>query len=76
MYLLERHKMAAMVKQNQHMQALKAISDIGPLTATALMSTPTDLSSFESGKQVAAWLELTPRQAGAGGRIRQLVISK
>lgn len=69
-------RLAAMVKQNQHMQALQAIPGIGPLTATALVSTATDLSSFESGRQFAAWLGLTPRQTGTGGKTRQLGISK
>ena len=41
------------------MLALQAIPGIGLLTATALVSTATDLSSFESGRQFAAWLGLT-----------------
>ena len=53
-------RLASMVKQNQHMQALQAIPGIGPLTATALVSTATDLSGFESGRQFAAWLGLPP----------------
>ena len=69
-------RLASMVKQNQHMLALQAIPGIGPLTATALVSTATDLSSFESGRQFAAWLGLTPRQTGTGGKTRQLGISK
>ena len=69
-------RLASMVKQNQHMQALQAIPGIGPLTATALVSTATDLSSFDSGRQFAAWLGLTPRQTGTGGKTRQLGISK
>jgi transposase len=66
-------RLASMVKQNQHMQAIPCI---GALTATALVSTATDLSSFESGRQFAAWLGLTPRQTGTGGKTRQLGISK
>ena len=69
-------RLAALVKQNQQMQALQAIPGIGPLTATALVATATDLSSFDSGRQFAAWLGLTPRQTGTGGKIRQLGISK
>lgn len=65
-------RLASMVKQNQHIQALQAIPGIGPLTATALVSTATDLSSFDSGRQFAAWLGLTPRQTGTGGKTRQL----
>ena len=69
-------RLAAMVRQDQHMQALQAIPGIGPLTATALVSTATDLNSFASGRQFAAWLGLTPRQTGTGGKTRQLGISK
>jgi transposase len=69
-------RLAAMVKQNQQMQALQAIPGIGPMTATALVATATDLGSFASGRQFAAWLGLTPRQTGTGGKTRQLGISK
>jgi transposase len=69
-------RLASLVKQNQQMQALQAIPGIGPLTATALVATATDLSTFESGRQFAAWLGLTPRQTGTGGKTRQLGISK
>jgi transposase len=63
-------------KQNPHMQALQTIPGIGPLTATALVATATDIGGFRSGRQFAAWLGLTPRQTGTGGKIRQLGISK
>jgi transposase len=69
-------RLASLVRQNQHMQALQAIPGIGPLTATALVATATDLSTFDSGRQFAAWLGLTPRQSGTGGKTRQLGLSK
>ena len=69
-------RLASLAKQNQQMLALQAIPGIGPLTATALVATATDLSSFASGRQFAAWLGLTPRQTGTGGKTRQLGISK
>lgn len=56
--------------------ALQSVPGIGPLTATALGATATDISSFHSDRQFAAWLGLTPRQTGTGGEIRQLGISK
>ena len=40
-------RLGSMVKQNHHMQALQAIPGIVSLTATALVSTATDLSSFD-----------------------------
>lgn len=69
-------RLIALVKQNHQMQALQSIPGIGPLTATALIATATDIGSFNSGRQFAAWLGLTPRQTGTGGKIRQLGISK
>lgn len=69
-------RLAAMVKQNPQMLAVQAIPGIGPLTATALVATASDLSSFKSGRQFAAWLGLTPRQVGTGGTTQQLGISK
>ena len=69
-------RLIALVKQNHQMQTLQSIPGIGPLTATALVATATDIGSFDSGRQFAAWLGLTPRQTGTGGKIRQLGISK
>lgn len=69
-------RLVQLVKQNFQMQAIQAIPGIGPLTATALVATATELSSFDSGRQFAAWLGLTPRQTGTGGKTRQLGISK
>lgn len=69
-------RLAAMVKQNQQMAAVQAIPGIGPLSATALVATATDIASFKSGRQFAAWLGLTPRQTGTGGRTQQLSLSK
>jgi transposase len=69
-------RLAAIVKQNQQMLAVQAIPGIGPLTATALVATTTDFTSFKSGRQFAAWLGLTPRQVGTGGKTQQLGISK
>ncbi len=64
-------RLATMVKQNQQMLAVQGIPGIGPLTATALVATATDISAFKSGRQFAAWLGLTPRQVGSGGKTQQ-----
>jgi transposase len=69
-------RLGAMLKQNQQMLAVQAIPGVGTLTATALVATVGDVSTFKSGRQFAAWLGLTPRQVGTGGRTQQLGISK
>ena len=48
----------------------------GPLTATALIAAVGDASQFESARQFAAWLGLTPRMSASGNRERIGRISK
>ena len=69
-------RLVSLGKQNPQMRALQSIPGIGPLTATALAATATDIHGFGSGRQFAAWLGLTPRKTGTGGKIRQMGISK
>ncbi|MBK5054507.1 MULTISPECIES: transposase [Burkholderiaceae] len=40
------------------------------MTATALVAPIGDPSAFESGREVAAYLGLVPRQNGTGGKVR------
>lgn len=69
-------RLKAMLRQNQQMLAVQEIPGVGMLTATALVATVGDVSTFKSGRQFAAWLGLTPRQVGTGGKTQQLGISK
>ncbi len=55
---------------------LTAIPGIGPLTASALVATIGDARQFESGRQLAAWLGLVPRQHSSGGKPTLLGIGK
>ena len=55
---------------------LQAIPGIGPITATALVATLGDAKNFKSGRQLAAWLGLVPRQHSSGGKPTLLGISK
>jgi transposase len=55
---------------------LLAIPGIGPLIATALVASVGDPSVFKSGREMAAWLGLVPRQHSTGGKDRLLGISK
>jgi len=57
-------------------QRLETIPGIGIITASALAATITDPSSFRSGRQLAAWIGLVPRQSGTGGKVRLGHISK
>ena len=55
---------------------LAAVPGIGPVIATALVATVSDARAFASGRHLAAWVGLVPRQHSSGGKERLLGISK
>lgn len=55
---------------------LERIPGIGPLTASALVASIADARSFDSGRQLSAWLGLVPRQSSSGGKPLLLGMSK
>lgn len=55
---------------------LATIPGVGPITATAIAATVTDPSCFRSGRQLAAWPGLVPRQNASGGKERRGGICK
>ncbi len=57
-------------------QRLMTIVGVGPITATALHAAIGDGKQFKNGRQLAAWLGLTPRQYTTGGKPRLPGISK
>ena len=57
---------AALNKQSAAATHLQTISGIGPLTASALTASAVDASHFKSGRQLSAWLGLTPREFSSG----------
>jgi transposase len=57
-------------------QRIAAIPGVGRLAATAVVATVGDARSFRSGRELAAFLGLVPRQSGTGGRVQLLGISK
>ena len=63
-------------RDNEDSQRLAQIPGIGWLTATALVASIGDATSFKNGRQLAAWLGLVPRQHSSGGKPRLLGISK
>jgi transposase len=52
------------------------VPGIGPVIATALAAAVGDAEAFASGRHLAAWLGLVPRQHSSGGKERLLGISK
>ena len=63
---------------NSHPAAkrLQCIPGIGPVIATALLCSVGDGKQFKRGRDMAAWLGLTPRQHSSGGKDRLLGMSK
>jgi transposase len=63
-------------RQSAACQKIAAIPGVGPLIATALVASIGNAREFKSGRQMAAWLGLVPRQASSGGKPKLLGISK
>jgi transposase len=53
-----------------------SLGTIGPITASALAATITDPTLFRSGRELAAWIGLVPRQNSSGGKEKLGHISK
>lgn len=57
-------------------QRLMQINGFGPLTATALVAHVGDARQFKNGRQMSAYLGMTPREHSSGGKRHLLGISK
>jgi transposase len=72
---LER-RITAQAKADKKAVMLKTAPGVGPLTAHATLATMPDPSLFKSGRHFAAWLGLTPRITGTGGKTHTGRITK
>jgi transposase len=74
------HAMEKQIQQwhsgNEASQRVSAIAGVGALTASAMVASVGDARNFSSGRQLAAWLGLVPRQHSTGGKSKLLGISK
>lgn len=61
---------------NEASRKLEAIPGIGPITASAIVATIGNAREFKSGRHLAAWLGLAPKQHSSGGKQMLLGISK
>jgi len=69
-------KLKVISEQNEDCKRLLTIPGVGLLTATALIAAIGDISAFKSGRELAAWIGLVPRQHSTGGKPTLLGISK
>ena len=65
-----------MARDDAAMRRLTTIPGIGTINATALAAAVGNARAFRRGRDMAAWLGLTPRQMTTGGKPRLLGISK
>ena len=63
-------------RTNEDSQRLDTILGVGPITASALTASITDPHVFKSGRMMAAWIGLVPKQNSTGGKQRLGRISK
>lgn len=63
-------RIAASARRDGRCRRLQALVGIGPLTADALVATVGDGRDFRNGRQLSAWLGLTPSQHSSGGKAR------
>jgi transposase len=63
-------------KSDEVARRLMAIPGLGPIGASAILAAVPDASVFKTARDFAAWLGLTPRQFGTGGKQRSGGISK
>lgn len=66
----------ACAKANVAAKRLMQLSGIGPTTASALVASIGEGHDFKNGRQLAAWLGLTPGQYSSGGKQRLGRITK
>jgi transposase len=63
-------------KEDPVIRALLQVPGIGVLTATALYASVGNIHAFKSGRHLASWLGLTPRESSSGDRRRLGRITK
>ncbi len=61
---------AGHARNDERCRRLQQVTGVGPLTADALVATVGCARDFRNGRQLSAWLGLTPTQHSSGGRQR------
>lgn len=69
-------RLSTEAQADENCRRLQSVPGIGPIIATAMVSSIGDAHSFGSGRHLAAWLGLVPKQHSTGGKARLLGISK
>lgn len=67
---------AEIAREDARSRGLMQLRGIGPTTASALLASIGSGHDFKNGRQVAAWIGLTPGQHSSGGKTRLGSITK
>ena len=68
--------LSRMAKTDHRSQRLMELKGVGPTTAWALVVSIGNVHNFKNGRQLAAWLGLTPSQYSCGGKSKLGRITK
>ena len=74
--LILRHKIESIAKADDAASRLTSVPGIGQLTATAITAFAGNGAQFKSGRHLASWLGLVPKEHSTGGKQHLLGISK
>jgi transposase len=69
-------RIARTAREDDRIKRLLKVEGIGPVVAGALVAAVGDGTQFNKGRDMAAWLGLTPKQHSSGGKTRLGRISK
>lgn len=64
------------IKHQPEAQRLLTVPGFGPIVTTALLAAVGNGAQFKKSRQLSAWVGLTPRHTGTGGKIHILDTSK
>src|SRR5690554_2591246 len=63
-------KISEICREREDCRRLSELPGVGPIIATALVASVEDARHFRSGRELAAWIGLVPRQYTTGGKPR------
>jgi len=70
------NQLKRLTRHDPDVQAVQAVSGIGLMTSTALVASAVDAKNFRSGRHLASWIGLTPREHSSGSTRRLGAMSK
>ena len=63
-------RLRTLCREDKTCRRLMTLPGVGPIVATALAASIGDPRQFQSGREMAAWIGLVPRQYSTGGKSR------